>query len=218
MCVGVTIASYGEIEFDAPGLVLQLISITAEAARLVSTQNLLQVHLKGSSPLVSLSLFAPCCFFFLLPIALYSEPLAIAALGDVWMVVLGNTLTAFTLNVAVVMLVSATSGLTLTLAGIIKDILLIAASVVLLGSSITYTQVRHPAWEYWGPFLHAADDNFQFTHRPLTSTAPHTHAADRGLHAGAVWAEHVPRVPRLAQGRLHGAPELQGHCRPRSHG
>jgi hypothetical protein len=87
-------------------------------------------------------MFAPCCLFFLLPIALVSEPAAIAALGSAWMVVLLNTLTAFTLNVAVVMLVSATSGLTLTLAGIIKDILLIAASVVLLGSTITFTQVR----------------------------------------------------------------------------
>ncbi len=142
MCLGVAIASYGELEFDAPGLTLQLISITAEAARLVATQNLLQVHLKGSSPLVSLSMFAPCCLFFLLPIALTSEPGALAALGDSWAVVTGNTLTAFTLNVAVVMLVSATSGLTLTLAGIIKDILLIAASVVLLGSTITFTQVR----------------------------------------------------------------------------
>jgi hypothetical protein len=142
MCVGVSIASFGELEFDLPGLILQLVSITAEAARLVATQNLLQVHLKGSSPLVSLSMFAPCCLFFLLPIAVVSEPGALAALGSSWMVVLANTLTAFTLNVAVVMLVSATSGLTLTLAGIIKDILLIAASVVLLGSTITFTQVR----------------------------------------------------------------------------
>ena len=142
MCVGVTIASWGEIEFDTPGLILQLISITAEAARLVATQNLLQQHLRGSSPLVSLSLFAPCCFTFLLPIALYNEPTALIALKQVWVTVLGNTLTAFTLNIAVVMLVSATSGLTLTLAGIIKDILLIAASVVLLGSSITVVQVR----------------------------------------------------------------------------
>ena len=142
MCVGVSIASFGELEFDLPGLILQLVSITAEAARLVATQNLLQVHLKGSSPLVSLSMFAPCCLFFLLPIALVSEPGALAALASSWMVVLANTLTAFTLNVAVVMLVGATSGLTLTLAGIIKDILLIAASVVLLGSSITFTQVR----------------------------------------------------------------------------
>lgn len=36
---------------------------------------LLQEHLpKGSSPLVSISLFAPWSFAFLLPVALYNEP------------------------------------------------------------------------------------------------------------------------------------------------
>ena len=143
MCVGVGIASYGEIEFDLPGLLLQLASITAEAARLVVTQRLLQGHLpKGSSPLVSISLFAPWSLLFLLPVALTQEPLALEALGEVGGLVLGNTLTAFTLNIAVVILVAQTSGLTLTLAGIIKDILLIGASVYFFLSPITYTQVR----------------------------------------------------------------------------
>lgn len=144
MCVGVTIASYGEIEFDALGLVFQLTSITAEAARLVATQSLLQAHLPKSNPLVSISLFAPCSLIFLLPVALYKEPAALAALGSgsgTGVVVLGNTLTAFTLNIAVVILVSQTSGLTLTLAGIIKDIMLIVASIWLFGNPITYTQV-----------------------------------------------------------------------------
>jgi hypothetical protein len=143
MCVGVTIASYGEIEFDLTGLVLQFLSIAAEAARLVVTQRLLQERLpKGSSPLVSISLFAPWSFLFLLPVALTQEPEAQVALQNVGLLVAGNTLTAFTLNIAVVILVAQTSGLTLTLAGIIKDILLIAASVWLFTSPITYTQVR----------------------------------------------------------------------------
>ena len=184
MCVGVSIASYGELEFDAPGLVLQLVSITAEAARLVATQNLLQVHLKGSSPLVSLSMFAPCCLFFLLPIALHSEPTALAALGDSGLLVLANTITAFTLNVAVVMLVSATSGLTLTLAGIIKDILLIAASVVLLGSSITFVQVSCG----WGGGRGGGAGRTAFV-------AQHTHTYNNTLHTHT----HPPTPPsRLA--------------------
>jgi hypothetical protein len=55
--------------------------------------------------------------------------------------VLANTLTAFTLNVAVVILVQQTSGLTLTLAGIIKDIALIVVSIWLFGNPITTVQV-----------------------------------------------------------------------------
>jgi hypothetical protein len=143
MCLGVGIASYGEIEFDALGLGLQLASITAEAARLVVTQALLQAHLPKSNPLVSISLFAPASFIFLLPVALLNEPTAFSALSELSVggVVGLNTLTAFTLNIAVVILVSQTSGLTLTLAGIIKDILLIVASIFLFNSPITYIQV-----------------------------------------------------------------------------
>ena len=142
MCVGVAIASFGEIEFDLLGLVLQFLSIAAEAARLVVTQRLLQERLpKGSSPLVSISLFAPWSFLFLVPVALTMEPEALNALQSVGALVAGNTITAFTLNIAVVILVSQTSGLTLTLAGIIKDILLIAASVWIFTSPITYSQV-----------------------------------------------------------------------------
>ena len=136
------IASWGEIEFEALGFVLQMLSITAEAARLVATQSLLQAHLpRPSNPLVSISLFAPCSLIFLLPVALIKEPTALSHLYKVSHVVLGNTLTAFTLNIAVVILVGQTSGLTLTLAGIIKDILLIGASVWIFNSPITYIQV-----------------------------------------------------------------------------
>lgn len=144
MCVGVGIASYGEIEFDSLGVMLQLASISCEAARLVVTQKLLQASLpKGSSPLVSISLFAPWSFLFLLPVAITKEPAAIDALmaGNTGLVVLLNTATAFTLNIAVVILVSQTSGLTLTLAGIVKDIMLIVASIGLFGNPITYVQV-----------------------------------------------------------------------------
>lgn len=48
---------------------------------------------------------------------------------------------AFLLNVAAVFLVSAGSGLVLTLAGVFKDILLITGSVLIFGNSITPLQV-----------------------------------------------------------------------------
>jgi len=50
-----------------------------------------------------------------------------------------SSATAFTLNIAVVTLVSATSGLTLTLAG--KDILLIVTSLFIFEAPITRVQV-----------------------------------------------------------------------------
>jgi hypothetical protein len=144
MSLGVMVASYGEIHFEIIGFAFQLASIVTESGRLIATQSLLQEHLpKGASPLVSISLFAPVSFLFLLPIAIYNEPTAIPKLliPQVGLAVAMNTLTAFTLNISVVILVSQTSGLTLTLAGIVKDILLIVASILIFGSPITYIQV-----------------------------------------------------------------------------
>lgn len=57
------------------------------------------------------------------------------------MILLSNAFVAFLLNVAAVFLVSAGSGLVLTLAGVFKDILLITGSVLIFGSSITPLQV-----------------------------------------------------------------------------
>lgn len=48
---------------------------------------------------------------------------------------------AFMLNIAAVFLVSAGSGLVLTLAGVFKDILLISGSVLIFGALITPLQV-----------------------------------------------------------------------------
>lgn len=91
-----------------------------------------------------MSIFAPPCFVLLLPVALSFEPGAFATLAEpaVGVTVLLNTLTAFVLNLAVVMLVQKGSGLILTLAGIVKDIALIVASIFIFSNPVTPIQVR----------------------------------------------------------------------------
>jgi hypothetical protein len=145
MTVGVGIASWGELEFDAWGMVFQVVALVVETFRLLFIQRLVQQHLPRSNPLVALSLFAPVCFVVLLPFALTVEPKAIAALltsTRVQTFVFGNALTAFGLNATVVWLVSFESGpLTLTLAGILKDIAIIVSSVWLFRSRLTLIQI-----------------------------------------------------------------------------
>jgi hypothetical protein len=80
MTFGVGIASYGEIEFDMLGMFLQLTALTVESIRLVAMQKMNAVHLPKSNPLILLSLFAPVCFLFLFPIALFLEQGALAKL------------------------------------------------------------------------------------------------------------------------------------------
>jgi hypothetical protein len=144
MTFGVGVASYGEIEFDMLGMALQLTALTVESIRLVAMQRMNAVHMPKSNPLILLSLFAPVCFIFLFPIALFVEQGALAklAIPATGFTVALNTLTAFGLNFAVVLMISQESGaLTLTLAGIIKDIALIVSSIYLFGNPVTYIQV-----------------------------------------------------------------------------
>lgn len=143
MCLGVIVASYGELLWDTAGVFFQVTSVAAEGARLVITQILLQQHLPKSNPLVSISIFAPPCFALLLPIALSFESGAFAKVLEpsIGMTVLLNTLTAFVLNLAVVVLVQKSSGLVLTLAGIVKDIALIVASIFIFANPVTPIQV-----------------------------------------------------------------------------
>lgn len=119
--------------------------LPSAAAAICAVQILLQQHLPKSNPLVSMSIFAPPCFLLLLPVALSFEPGAFATLAEpaVGVTVLINTLTAFVLNLAVVMLVQKGSGLILTLAGIVKDIALIVASIFIFANPVTPIQVRY---------------------------------------------------------------------------
>lgn len=137
---GVAIASYGEINFQMSGFIHQVLGIAFESTRLVLVQVLLQ-GLK-MDPLVSLYYFSPVCMTFnliLLPFMEGFEPFyELGKLGPV--VLLTNAGVAFGLNVASVFLIGAASSLTLTLAGVLKDILLIVFSMFLLGSSVTPIQ------------------------------------------------------------------------------
>jgi drug/metabolite transporter (DMT)-like permease len=140
--LGVALASYGEIFFDATGFVCQALGIAFEAARLVSIQKLL-TGLK-MSPLVSLYYFAPVCAglnMLLIPFFEGSAPFyeVFDKVGLPLLIV--NASTALALNVAVVFLIGSASSLVLTLSGVVKDILLVGGSVALLGSTVTFTQM-----------------------------------------------------------------------------
>lgn len=146
MTLGVGIASYGELRFDGLGMALQVAALTVEAFRLQAIQHLMQKTLpRGSSPFAALAFFAPVCFILLLPWSLLTEPRALAAIltsSRVQGYLLLNALSALGLNGAVVWLVSFESGpLTLTLAGVLKDVALIVSSVWLFGNSLTLVQI-----------------------------------------------------------------------------
>ncbi|ATY67261.1 DUF250 domain membrane [Cordyceps militaris] len=139
---GVIIASVGEIDFVLTGFVIQLGGVMFEALRLTMVQRLLSGDLK-MDPLVSLYYFAPVCAGLNGLIALFTE-LPRCTMAEVLHVGLFtfflNGLCAFMLNVSLVLLIGKTSAVVLTICGVLKDILLVVASMAIFGSQVTALQ------------------------------------------------------------------------------
>lgn len=141
--LGVIIASIGEIKFVLIGVLFQLGGILFEAIRLVMVERLLSSAEYKMDPLVSLYYFAPICAIMNFCTALVFEipRIQMEELYHVglWTLLL-NAIVAFALNVSVVFLIGKTSGLVMTLCGVLKDILLVAASIAIWGTPISPLQ------------------------------------------------------------------------------
>ncbi|GIJ87880.1 hypothetical protein Asppvi_006793 [Aspergillus pseudoviridinutans] len=141
--VGVVIASFGEIKFVFIGFLFQIGGIVFEATRLVMVQRLLSSAEFKMDPLVSLYYFAPVCAVMNGVTALFVE-VPNLTMGHIYNVgvwtLLANAVVAFLLNVSVVFLIGKTSSLVMTLCGVLKDILLVAASMMIWQTPVTGLQ------------------------------------------------------------------------------
>ncbi|KAL1885023.1 hypothetical protein Plec18167_001680 [Paecilomyces lecythidis] len=141
--IGVIIASFGEIKFVLIGFLFQLGGIVFEAVRLVMVQRLLSSAEFKMDPLVSLYYFAPVCAVMNGVTALFLEVpnLTMDHIYNVGVfTLLANAMVAFMLNVSVVFLIGKTSSLVMTLCGVLKDILLVAASMLIWHTPVTGLQ------------------------------------------------------------------------------
>jgi len=142
--IGVIIASFGEIKFVLIGFLYQAAGIVFEAIRLTMVQQLLSPDSGFKmDPLVSLYYFAPVCAAMNFAVALFWE-IPKCSMAEVYTVgfytLLANAMVAFCLNVSVVFLIGKTSSLVLTLCGVLKDILLVVASMIIWGTVVTPLQ------------------------------------------------------------------------------
>ncbi|KAJ7108535.1 TPT-domain-containing protein [Mycena epipterygia] len=138
---GVALTSHGELRFNLIGFLIQAAAVGFEASRLVMIETLL--HGMKMDPLVSLHYYAPICAVINLIFLPFTEGLApfyeLARIGP--LILISNACVAFFLNVAAVFLVGVGSGLILTLAGVLKDILLITGSVIFVGAHVAPLQI-----------------------------------------------------------------------------
>jgi len=141
--IGVMIASYGELQFVLIGFLYQLGGIVFEATRLVMVQRLLSSAEFKMDPLVSLYYFAPACAIMNGLVSLFVE-IPRMTLQDVanvgYFTLLVNAMIAFLLNVSVVFLIGKTSSLVMTLSGVLKDILLVLASMLIFQDPVSPLQ------------------------------------------------------------------------------
>ncbi|CAH8378086.1 unnamed protein product [Eruca vesicaria subsp. sativa] len=137
---GVAIAAYGEAKFDTWGVMLQLGAVAFEATRLVLIQILLTSKGINLNPITSLYYVAPCCLGFLFFPWIFVELPILRETSSFHFdfVVFGtNSVCAFALNLAVFLLVGKTSALTMNVAGVVKDWLLIAFSWSVIKDTVT---------------------------------------------------------------------------------
>ncbi|PIA65656.1 hypothetical protein AQUCO_00100870v1 [Aquilegia coerulea] len=137
---GVAIAAYGEARFDSWGVILQLGAVAFEATRLVMIQILLTSKGITLNPITSLYYVAPCCLVFLfVPWVLVELPVLreSSSFHLDWVIFGTNSICAFALNLAVFLLVGKTSALTMNVAGVVKDWLLIAFSWHVIKDTVT---------------------------------------------------------------------------------
>ncbi|EFN56048.1 hypothetical protein CHLNCDRAFT_145497 [Chlorella variabilis] len=138
--IGVAVASYGELNFNIVGVAFQLASIFSESVRLVLVQILLQSRGLKLNPVTTLYYVAPCCFCFLLIPFTLLEATKLSSDPNLDInpfLFITNAMAAFGLNMAVFLLIGKTSALTMNIAGVVKDWMLIGLSVWMFKAAVT---------------------------------------------------------------------------------
>ncbi|KAH7838508.1 hypothetical protein Vadar_027448 [Vaccinium darrowii] len=135
--VGVVVSSYGEIHFNVVGTVYQVTGIFAEALRLVLTQVLLQKKGLTLNPITSLYYIAPCSFVFLfVPWCLLEKPgMEVSQIQFNFWIFFSNALCALALNFSIFLVIGRTGAVTIRVAGVLKDWILIALSTIIFPES-----------------------------------------------------------------------------------
>ncbi|KAI1733751.1 triose-phosphate transporter family-domain-containing protein [Xylaria scruposa] len=134
---GVVVATYGWNEPSVMGALLQVVAVVADAIRLVLTQRILSNYNLNLEAFQMLYYLAPLCT---LSGAIASLGLPFPSISEIkgaWPQVLGSCVLSFCLNVVGFSVIKKTSSLTLSVCGILKDICLIAVSLVLWKEKIT---------------------------------------------------------------------------------
>lgn len=162
---GIIASCVAQVNPSVPGVLLQLGAVSCEAIKLCLVNILLVSRGLKLSPVASLYFIAPVCTVALLPGWAAFEATRLNARGVEAFAAVGigifavNLCLAFVLNIATMALIQNTSALTLTVAGVIKGLIL-GYSVVVSGAMVSATQ-------YSGYFLAFVGVTAYSSYKPL---------------------------------------------------
>jgi|Transcript_2727 hypothetical protein len=143
IALGVVVCGLGEENLVLHGLAKQLTALMFEATRLAMIEILINRKGMKMDPLQSLYYVCPACFCALAVPFYFVEYEEVAAVVQAKSldirahVLLLNGLAAFALNIAVFLLIGKTSALTMNIAGVIKDWMLIFFSYFVFKAPLT---------------------------------------------------------------------------------
>lgn len=136
--IGVLVASYGEIHISWIGVVYQMGGVVGEALRLIFMEILVKRKGLKLNPVSVMYYVSPCSALCLFIPWIFLEKPKMDAHGT-WtfqpIVLLLNSLCTFALNLSVFLVISHTSALTIRVAGVVKDWVVVLLSALLFADT-----------------------------------------------------------------------------------
>ncbi|XP_022984957.1 probable sugar phosphate/phosphate translocator At3g14410 [Cucurbita maxima] len=131
---GVLVASYGEINISWIGVVYQMGGVVGEALRLIFMEILVKRKGLKLNPISIMYYVSPCSALCLLIPWIFLEKPKMEARGS-WnfppVILVLNSLCTFALNLSVFLVITHTSALTIRVAGVVKDWIVVLLSALL---------------------------------------------------------------------------------------
>ncbi|XP_021894953.1 probable sugar phosphate/phosphate translocator At3g14410 isoform X2 [Carica papaya] len=135
---GVLVASYGEINISWIGVVYQMGGVVGEALRLIFMEILVKRKGLKLNPVSVMYYISPCSAICLFIPWIFLEKPKMEAQGT-WnfqpLVLTLNSLCTFALNLSVFLVISHTSALTIRVAGVVKDWVVVLLSAILFADT-----------------------------------------------------------------------------------
>ncbi|KMS98281.1 hypothetical protein BVRB_4g094300 [Beta vulgaris subsp. vulgaris] len=136
--LGVVVASYGEISISWIGVVYQMGGVVGEALRLIFMEILVKRKGLKLNPISIMYYVSPCSAVCLFIPWIFLEKPKMDASGT-WdfppLVLILNCLCTFALNLSVFLVISHTSALTIRVAGVVKDWVVVLLSALLFADT-----------------------------------------------------------------------------------